>query len=204
MSGFRKAKGVKSIERFHKVVEVKDYLEKGYVDVDRFIEYCKECPNYNKKWSCPPYAFDVKEKYWNKYKYLHLFALTIYLDESIVKEDMTSDEIDELILGIRHQNYTVASKWILNIEKNNPGSMALDGGHCAKCKRCTRPKNKPCRFEQDIRPAIDAIGGNLVRTADEILGKKILWIENGKVPEYFLFILGLFSQSDEVVTDDQL
>ena len=29
-----------------------DIFIKKYVDVPRFLECCKMCPNYNKKWSC--------------------------------------------------------------------------------------------------------------------------------------------------------
>ena len=201
MIRFRKAKGIKNVEREHKVISTADYL-KDYVEVERFIECCKQCPNFGAKWGCPPYSFDVKEKYWNNYKYLHLFAYKMYLDEDLVKNGMTDEEVDALVMGIRHQNYILASKWILSVERANPGSFALDGGHCAKCKRCTRPKGKPCRHEDDIRPAVDAIGGNLVKTAEEIFGTKILWIENGKVPEYFLFIVGLLSDSEELEIKD--
>ena len=189
------------MERSYEKILSADYA-RDYVEVERFIECCKMCPNYGAKWGCPPYAFDVKEKYWNNYKYLHLFAFKMYLEDDIIEHGMTQEEIDELVLGIRHQNYILASKWILGIERENPGSFALDGGHCAKCKRCTRPKGKPCRHEDDIRPAIDAIGGNLVKTAEDIFGTKILWIENGKAPEYFLFIVGLLSDSEEITVND--
>ena len=68
MLRFRKAKGIKSIERdYHKILSA-DYA-KDFVDVERFIECCKFCPNYGAKWGCPPYTFDVKEKFWNNYKY---------------------------------------------------------------------------------------------------------------------------------------
>ena len=42
---------------------------------------------------------------------------------------------------------------------------------------------------------------NLVKTAKEIFGTKILWIENGKVPEYFLFIVGLLSNEENIKKD---
>ena len=79
---FRKTKGVKSIECSYRRVLSADYA-KDYVDVERFLECCKQCPNYNTKWSCPPYDFDVKERYWNNYKYLHLFAVKINLSDDI-------------------------------------------------------------------------------------------------------------------------
>lgn len=197
MIRFKKAKGIKSIERSYEKILSADYA-RDFVDVDRFIECCKMCPNFGAKWGCPPYAFDVKKKYWENYKYLHLFAFRMNLEDDLIEHGMTREEIDELVLRIRHQNYILASKWILSVERENPGSFALDGGHCAKCKRCTRPKGKPCRHEDDIRPAIDAIGGNLVKTAEDIFKTKILWIENGKAPEYFLFIVGLLSDSEEI------
>lgn len=198
MLRFKQAEGIKGIDRAYKVISTEKYLEE-YVDVDYFITCCKECPNFGNKWACPPYPFDVKEVYWKKYKYLHLFSFKMYVDSSICNSDMSDDEIDKLIMGIRHQNFGLVSQWILDLESKNPGSMALDGGHCSKCKRCTKPKGKPCRHEKDIRPAIDAIGGNLVKTAEDIFKTKILWIANGKVPEYFLFIVGLLSDEEAIV-----
>lgn len=197
MLRFKQAPGIIGIDRSYKKIKTSDYL-KDYVDVERFIECCKMCPNYGNKWACPPYPFDVRDEYWNKYDYLHLFAFKMYVDESICSSEMTEDEIDKLIMGIRHQNYVLVSKWILDMEKNNPGSMALDGGHCSKCKHCTKPKGKPCRHEAYIRPAIDAIGGDLCKTAEDIFKTKILWINKGKVPEYFLFIVGLLSDEEVI------
>ena len=61
MIRFRKAKGIKFIERGYKKIPAADYA-RDFVEVERFIECCKICPNYGAKWGCPPYAFDVKEK----------------------------------------------------------------------------------------------------------------------------------------------
>ncbi len=201
MKQFKKAKGIKNVERFYRCISTEEYV-KNYVDVDKFIEYCKECPNYNKRWSCPPYSFDVMEEFWKKYRYLHLFAFKLDLEDGLEDSVMTPEEIDQLVLRIRQQNYVMASKWILEQEHNNLDSIALDGGHCSKCKRCMRLKGQPCRFGDTIRPAIDAIGGDLVKTADEIFHTPILWIENGKVPQYFLFILGLLSQEENIYFTD--
>lgn len=197
MKHFKKIKGIKSVECLYHCISTEEYV-KNYVNVGKFIEYCKECPNYNKRWSCPPYSFDVMEEFWNKYRYLHLFAFKLDLEDDLGDSVMTPEEIDQLVLRIRQQNYRMASKWILEQEQNNPNTIALDGGHCSKCKRCMRLKGLPCRFGETIRPAIDAIGGDLVKTADEIFNTPILWIENGKVPQYFLFILGLLSQEENI------
>ena len=100
---FRKTKGVKSIECSYRRVLSADYA-KDYVDVERFLECCKQCPNYNTKWSCPPYDFDVKERYWNNYKYLHLFAVKINLSDDIADSVMTPEEVNSLVVKMRHQS----------------------------------------------------------------------------------------------------
>ena len=197
MANHKIAKGIKKIEHRYKMITTEDYL-KDFVDVDKFIEYCKSCPNYGARWSCPPYSYDIMEYYWKKYKYLHLFAFKMYLDDSVAETDMTEEQINDLVMSIRHQNYILVSEWIKNVEKTNPDSTAVDGGHCAKCKRCMRLDNKPCRYGNEYRPGIDAIGGNLVKTAEDIFGIKILWIKNGVVPDYFLFMVGLLSDDEKI------
>ena len=34
-------------------VKVCEYIE-NYVNVEEFLKYCEECPNYGNVWSCPP------------------------------------------------------------------------------------------------------------------------------------------------------
>ena len=38
-----------------------------YVDVPRFLECCRQCPNYDKKWSCPNFNFEQNE-YWKQFE----------------------------------------------------------------------------------------------------------------------------------------
>ena len=35
-----------TLQKFQKKISVDDYI-KGYVNVAEFLEYCKECPNYD-------------------------------------------------------------------------------------------------------------------------------------------------------------
>ncbi|MBR1992784.1 MAG: metal-binding protein, partial [Firmicutes bacterium] len=81
-------------ERREAIVSVDHYLER-YVDVDTFLEACKQCPNYEKIWSCPTYDFDVIE-YWKKYKTLELTAIKIIFDESVAGKLLTKEEQEEI------------------------------------------------------------------------------------------------------------
>ena len=41
-------------------VPVAEYL-RGYVDMPKFLVFCKACPNYGHIWSCLPFDFDHME-----------------------------------------------------------------------------------------------------------------------------------------------
>ena len=40
-------------ERLETSIDIASYID-GYVDVERFLACCRECPNYGQLWSCPP------------------------------------------------------------------------------------------------------------------------------------------------------
>ena len=49
-----------TIERSEKTIKVNEYIE-NYVNVEEFLEYCKECKNYKAIWSCPSYNFNPED-----------------------------------------------------------------------------------------------------------------------------------------------
>ena len=67
-----------TLKRFQKKVSVEEYI-KGYVNVAEFLEYCRQCPNYDKVWSCPGHDFDPEE-YWRAYSSLNLLGYKINFD----------------------------------------------------------------------------------------------------------------------------
>ena len=48
------------VEQLTADLDVDEYYEK-YVDVEKYLEYCKECSDYATNWSCPPYDFDPND-----------------------------------------------------------------------------------------------------------------------------------------------
>ena len=66
-------------KRYQATIPVSDYLRE-YVDIPTFLECCKKCHNYETKWSCPCYDFDVLE-YWQKYRVFDLTAIKIIFDK---------------------------------------------------------------------------------------------------------------------------
>ena len=56
------------IETYKAEIDTITYV-KDYVNEEEFLEMCKQCPNYNNVWTCPPFDFSAEE-YWKKYKTL--------------------------------------------------------------------------------------------------------------------------------------
>ncbi|MFQ9891815.1 MAG: hypothetical protein ACLRWH_01250 [Emergencia sp.] len=54
------------IETYTKTIDVDTYIE-DYVNVEEFLEYCKVCRNYNRKWCCPAFDFSPVSDYWRRY-----------------------------------------------------------------------------------------------------------------------------------------
>ena len=136
---------------------------KECVDVATFLEFCKECSNYGKLWCCPPYTFDVEKDYWN------------------ITEEFLLPYKEEL------------EQEILKLEQEYPGSVSLSSGACLHCKNaeCTRLSGNPCRFQDKMRYSIESLGGNVGKTVTKYLKQELQWVEEGKLPEYFMLIYGL-------------
>lgn len=190
-------------ERYEAVVSVDHYLEK-YVDVETFLEACKACPNFEKIWSCPSYDFDVIE-YWKQFKTLELAAIKIIFDETIAGKQLTKEEQEDItknsILEVKEQ---LAAE-LYEKETALPGSISLSAGSCTLCKGaaahaegseiyegfCSRLNGKPCRHPEKMRYSIESLGGNVGMTLSELMEIELEWIQEGRMPSYFVLVSGL-------------
>ena len=195
------------MEYFEKEIPVSEYLE-GYVEAEEFLEACKACPNYGRVWSCPPYDFDVIG-YWNQFSALRVFARKIYLDG-------LSDqaEVSALLASVKDD----MSRQLFDLEEAVPGSVSLSAGSCSLCRPeavpgeagaaadqsqegdvnvslggscCSRPSGQPCRHPEKLRYSIESLGGNVGLTCRKLMGVHLEWMEEGKLPSYFVLCAGL-------------
>lgn len=175
-----------TLEKLQAEISVNDYL-RDYVNVEEFLECCKECPNYATVWSCPPYDFDPVEDYWKKYSELLVYGYKINFTADVTKED-SFKALERVKAKV--------TKELFDMEKENSGSVSLSAGSCKACGsgNCSRPEGKPCRFARDMRYSIESIGGNVGKTTHDLLGCEIEWIEEGKVPSHFMLIGGLLKK----------
>ncbi len=176
------------VEIFEREIKIEEYV-RDYVNVDEFIEYCKECPNYAEAWSCPPFDFSAEE-YWKRFSRLYLTARKIIFDE---KTDLNG------ALEIMQEVKSDMSRTLYELEERNPGSVSLSAGSCSLCKRegfegCARHEGKPCRHPKLMRYSIESIGGNVGLTVSKLMGIDLEWITEGEVPSYFVLVGGLLKK----------
>ena len=180
------------IENFQADILIEEYLREC-VDVPTFLEFCKECSNYGRLWCCPPYTFDVEKDYWDKYRTIRIMGRKLYLPKELTGRSYTQNEewkiTEEFLIPYKAQ----LEEEILLEEKKNPGSVSLSSGACLHCERaeCARLADKPCRFPNKMRYSIESLGGNVGKTVTKYLHQELQWVEEGKLPEYFMLIYGL-------------
>ena len=78
-------------------------------------------------------------------------------------------------------------------ETDNPGSFALLPGSCHRCGdgNCSRREGLPCRDPRHLRHSLESLGGDVGRTAGELLGTPLLWVNGGRLPEYLTLVAAL-------------
>ena len=150
----------------------------GYVDVPRFEACCRECPNYGKKWACPPYGFDSME-IWEKYS-------SIILDAK--KALLSDDERDGDYRVIRAPVKKELSSELLALEASVPGSLALFAGGCDVCAECARGSGEPCVRPELMRYSVESIGGDVLRSLRDFFGEEVEWAENGRLPGKYILL----------------
>lgn len=170
------------IETYEKEIKVADYIE-GYVCVEEFLEMCKACENFEQKWSCPSYDFDPVEDYWKKFETL------LVVGKKMVFEEGEKETWQTLI----EETQDALTKELYERENTVPGSQSLSAGSCRICGRdnCARKNGEPCRFPEQLRYSIESLGGNVGLTCTKLLGVPLQWMEEGKVPDYFVLVGGL-------------
>lgn len=173
-----------TIEKSEKLIKVSDYLDR-YVNVEEFLQYCKKCNNYEKLWSCPSYDFNP-EDYWKEYDELLVVARKIIFGEGV-----DQDRSYEIMLEVKED----MSRELYELEKEYPGSISLSAGSCSLCKDgCTRAVGEPCRYPEMMRYSIESLGGDVGRTVSKLMGYELEWIEEGKLPSYFVLVGGLLKK----------
>lgn len=155
-----------------------EYL-RDCVDVGKFLNFCRICPNYGHIWSCPPYDFDPMD-IWRQYVRLRLYARMLI--PKFLEQDAAA------AIAALHREKEEYLNQLLNWESAVPGSLALAAGSCSVCAICAKSEDEPCRKPAKMRYSIESLGGDVGLTARRYFGKPLLWIRDGVIPEYLMLV----------------
>ena len=116
-----------TLERLVTTIPLADYVPRC-VDVPKFLAYCKACPSYGTRWSCPPHGYDPMDL-WARYEALSLVVLVITPHPGIGRDramDILAWEKNTLL------------EELLALESKVPGSLALSAGLFLLCRLLRR------------------------------------------------------------------
>lgn len=177
-------------ESFTASISVSDYME-NYVDIPTFMEYCKACSNYGRLWSCPPYDFDA-EAYWRQFQTLDLLAVKITFDLDYAGQSFTPEQLNEIYDQSMKIEKERLSEILHKKENEYTHAISLSAGSCTCCHDgCTRCSGQTCRYPDQLRYSIESLGGNVGLTLSRCMGIELEWIEEGRLPTYFVLVSGL-------------
>ena len=177
---------MKGISKLTADVAVSEFVE-NYVDVEKFLELCKDCEDYGKNWNCPPFEFDVMDV-WNSYDKLKIIAFKIEFDDEELATVYSDKELDFVLKRVERMKIKLMNE-IYVLEDEN--SLGLFLGQCNLCMKCTREFGMPCKMPFKMRYYIESLGGNVDQCIEDIFDLKVLYAKDNKLPQYLVFVGGL-------------
>ena len=175
-------------ELYQQVIAMGDFIAK-YQDIDKFMAYCRACPNYDTRWSCPSLSFDVGEML-AKYDCVHLVGLKMTYDEETIRSADTSEKVKSVTWDTLFVEKRALEETLLTVEGENKGSMSLSSGGCHYCEACARTEGKACIYPDKMRYSLDAFGFDLTAITADQFGIELCWSQ-GALPPYYTLIHAL-------------
>lgn len=188
-------------EMYQQEVGMEEFIAK-YQDIDKFMAYCRACPNYNARWSCPPLSFDVGEML-AKYSRVHLVGLKMTYDAETIASADTPEKVKQVTWDTLFVEKRALEETLLIVESENAGSMSLSSGGCHYCETCARAEGQPCTYPDKMRYSLDAFGFDLTAITADQLGIDLCWSE-GALPPYYTLIHALLLPAHAEVDENVL
>jgi predicted metal-binding protein len=170
---------------------IPEFIQK-YQDREKFMAFCKECPNYNNLWCCPPLQFDANELL-QGFTDINLVAVKVIYDEETIKSANTAEKIKEITRRTLREVKDKLADTMLSVEREIPGSIGLASGGCYLCERCNRKDDLPCQQPEKMRYSIDSFGFDLTAITSDLLQIELKWPKDS-LPEYYTLIHALLTK----------
>ena len=127
-----------------------------------------------------------------KIQTLDLFAVKILYNDDYAGKQFSEHKIADIMRQSLNVEKARISRELFRLEEKYPGSVSLSAGSCSLCHdNCTRPDGLPCRYPDKLRYSIESLGGNVGLTLSQCMGIDLEWMEEGRLPHYFVLVSGL-------------
>lgn len=170
-------------QHYEAELDTHEYIA-GFRDIDRFVQLCRQCANYGRRHGCPPFVDDTLDRV-GRYNRVRLLGVKI----TPAEQHIPLSAADELMLPVVLQ----MNSHLLNLERQLHGMACGFVGSCPHCDEpCSRIDGLPCRHPELVRPSLEAMGFDMVKTSSQLLGIEIQWGRDGMLPDYLMLVCGLF------------
>ena len=173
---------------------------------EEVLNYCRNCGNYMKNYSCPDFEFDILE-YLSNYNYATVIMTKVdseFISESIDNEYLKDMSCDSKVLrDYERENPDVdmdlnskismfmfneikdyMTDKLLDMENYYPNSVSLPPGSCTRCDVCFKKENSKCNAPEKLRYSLEALGFLVSDIYRDIFESELGWAK-GKLPESF-------------------
>lgn len=163
-------------------------------NVELFLGYCRECPNFGTRHSCPPHDID-DEAFLRKYTHAHFILTMITYDEDTILSSRDDKQKQNEIL------YTTRAEVLKQVEDQKllkelkSGGVSVGSSSCSICKDCTKQEDLPCRYPEKMRYAIDSFGFDITKILSDLFDVTLSWPKD-TIPEYQCLV-GMFLDDDD-------
>lgn len=170
-------------------------LKNNFWDIEKFEGFCKQCRNYSKLWSCPPYNFSIEE-YVDRYKYIYIVGVKIVFDEDTLSSINTKEKISSYTNETLHFMKNKIMNEMLKLEKLYPNSTSLSAGGCNLCENCSKLKNIQCIHPDLMRYSLESLGFDVGGVSNKLLNFELKWATETRLPDYFSLIAGVMTNEE--------
>lgn len=170
-------------------------LKNNFWNIEKFEGFCKQCKNYGKLWSCPPYNFSIEE-YVDRYKYIYIVGVKIVFDEDTLSSINTKEKISSYTNETLHFMKNKIMNEMLKLEKLYPNSTSLSAGGCNLCENCSKLKNVQCIHPDLMRYSLESLGFDVGGVSSKLLNFELKWATETRLPDYFSLIAGIMTNEE--------
>lgn len=157
-------------------------LAADFYDAEKFLPFCRACPNFGKMYSCPPFE-SVPSAFSDANAKCTLLLAEISTADFARRDGESVADFTKRISDCVRGDF---DKYLLAEEAADPARrLAFFAGSCANCPivPCPRGAKKKCPRPEFVRPSLEAYGFDVAGIIREFFGKELEWTAKEKPPQ---------------------